>query len=76
MLRLVSIERAPLSESLDHFLPTEAVGKGYGLSWWSPAVFQTDPVFLFKHQEEVFRWDYVPSMIEVWDKINELEIKQ
>ena len=73
MFRLVSIEKAPLSEALDSALPTEAVNKGYGLSWWIPAAFGKDPVFLYKHDREVYRWDYVPSMIEVWEKIKELE---
>lgn len=71
--RLKSIERAPLSQPLDALLPTDAINKGYGLSWWSPAVFQKDPVILYKHYWEVYRWDYVPSMIEVWEKIEELE---
>jgi len=73
MFRLISIEKAPHSEPLDKMLPTEAINKGYGLSWWSPEVFQQDPVFLYKHSREVYRWDYVPSMTEVWEKIKELE---
>jgi len=54
-------------------LPTSAVYKEYGLSWWSPAVFGRDPVILYKHKWEVYRWNYIPSMIEVWEKIEELE---
>lgn len=73
MFRLISIEKAPLSASLDDVLPTEAINKGYGLSWWSPAAFGKDPVFLYKHGWEVYRWDYIPSMTEVWGKIKELE---
>lgn len=73
--RLISIERVPLSQPLDDALPTEAINKGYGLSWWSPAAFEKDPVFLYKHGWEVYRWNYIPSMIEVWEKINELEAK-
>jgi len=65
--------RVKLSEPLDNALPTEAVSKGYGLSWWSPAVFKEDSVFLKKHDQEVYRWYYIPSMAEVWDKIKELE---
>jgi len=29
--------------------------------------------FLVREVEDVYRWDYVPSMIEVWEKIKELE---
>jgi len=54
-------------------LPTEAIGKGYGLSWWSPAAFGEDPVFLYKRGWDVYRWNYIPSMTEVWEKIKELE---
>lgn len=73
MFRLKSIERRPHSEPMDEFLPTEAVNKGYGLSWWSPEAFGNDPVFLYKHDREVYRWGYIPTMGEVWDKIEELE---
>jgi len=73
MFRLISIEKAPLSESLDHSLPTEAINKGYGLAWLSPAAFGKDPVFLYKQDWEVYRWNYIPSMAEVWEKIKELE---
>jgi len=71
--RLKSIEKAPLSEPLDNALPTDAINKGYGLSWWSPAAFQSDSITLYKHNWEAYRWNYVPSMIEVWEKIEELE---
>jgi len=73
MFRLRSIEKAPLSIPLDDALPTEAINRGYGLSWWSPAAFEEDPIFLFKHNQEVYRWKYIPSMMEVWEKIKELE---
>lgn len=73
MFRLKSIERAPVSEDLDNALPADAINKGYGLSWWSPEVFKEDPVFLYKHCREVYRWNYVPSMTEVWEKIKEIE---
>lgn len=63
----------PISEPLDRHLPTEAFYKGYRLIWWSPAVFVTDPVILYKNAQEVYRWEYIPSMGEVWDKIRELE---
>ncbi|MBA7638828.1 hypothetical protein ES703_46484 [subsurface metagenome] len=73
MFRLKSIERAPLSEPLDNMLPTDSINKGYRLTWWNPAAFQEDPVFLYKHYQEVYRWNYIPSMIEVWEKIKEFE---
>jgi len=63
----------PIDEALDRYLPTEAFNKGYRLTWWSPAVFVVDPVILYKHCWEVYRWQYIPSMGEVWDKIRELE---
>jgi len=74
MFRLLSIEKAPYSVPLDDALPTEAVNKGYGLSWWSPAVFQRDPVFLYKHNWEVYRWDYIPSLTEVFEVCKQLEV--
>jgi len=70
----ISIEKPPVSEPLDSVLPTAAVNKGYGLSWWSRAVFGADPVILYKNRWEVYRWEYIPSMTEVWEKIGELEI--
>ncbi len=73
MFRLIDIEKAPLSAPLDDMLPTEAIHEGYGLSWWSPSAFTGDPVILYKHEEEVYRWDYIPSTIEVWEKIQKLE---
>lgn len=71
-----NIEKAPLSETLDSVLPTEAINKGYGLSWWSPRAFERDPVILYKHSHEVYRWDYIPSMTEVWEKITEIESEE
>lgn len=73
MFRLVPIEKVPLSVPLDNALPTEAIYKGYGLAWWSPAAFGKDPVFLYRHGWEVYHWNYVPSMTEVWEKIKEIE---
>ena len=74
MVRLIDIERAPLSAPLDDTLPTEAINKGYGLSWWSPAAFGRDPVILYKHNKGVHRWNYIPSLTAVWEKIQELEV--
>lgn len=61
------------SESLNRCLPTEALYKGYRLTWWSPDAFAIDPVILYKNDEEVYRWEYIPTMGEVWDKIRELD---
>lgn len=61
------------SEPLDKALTTDAIRKGYGLTWWSPAVFKVDPVILYKQGREVFRWEYIPSIVEVQEKIEEIE---
>lgn len=61
------------SEPLDRCLPTEAINKGYGLTWWAPDYYRADPVILTKRGEEVYRWEHIPTMGEVWDKIQELD---
>ena len=58
---------------LTHMLPTWAVHAGYSLVWYSPRVFEVDPVILTRHSEEVYRWNYNPSMGEVWEKLEELK---
>ena len=69
-------KKTPLCASLDDMLPIQAIYEGYSLSWWSPAAFVIDPVILYKrndkHNEEVYRWNYIPNVIEVWEKIQEL----
>lgn len=65
--------REKFSDPLDHMLPTEAVGKGYGLTWYNPAFEGRDPNILFHRNIEVYRWEYDPTMGEVWGKIKELE---
>ena len=66
--------RREMQEILDRFLPTEALLKGYHLTWWAPDIPSQDPVVLTKApQGEVYRWGYIPTMGKVWDKIRELE---
>jgi hypothetical protein len=60
-------------EDLTTMLSTEAYHKGYTLTWWRPQPARLDPVVLEHRGEELYRWDYIPSMIEVWEKIKELE---
>ena len=63
------MRRLPEYEDLTRMLPTEAYHKGYILTWWRPW-----PAHILEHRgTEVYRWDYVPSMTEVWEKIKELE---
>jgi hypothetical protein len=61
----------PDNEDLTTMVPTEAYYKGYTLTWLRPV--NVDPVILEHRGTEVYRWEYVPSMIEVWEKIKELE---
>lgn len=66
-------------ESLDRYLPTEALFKGYRLTWWASDIPTGDPVVLTKTGHpgtELYRWNYTPTMGEVWDKIQELESQQ
>jgi hypothetical protein len=67
------MRRLPEYEDLTTMLPTEAYHKGYILTWWRPWPAQVDPVILEHWGAEVYRWDYIPSMAEVWEKIKELE---
>ena len=66
------MRRLPDYEDLTSMLPTEAYHKGYSLTWWRPV--NVDPVILEHRGAEVYRWEYVPSMTEVWEKIKELEV--
>ena len=65
------MRRLPDYEDLTRMLPTEAYNKGYTLTWWRPV--NVDPVILEHRGTEVYRWDYIPSMTEVWEKIKKLE---
>ena len=71
-LHLVSIERDPLHEWINDALPTDAFQRGYRLEWFNPDCYRY-PVILFRHGLIVSAWEYIPSMLEVWDKIEELE---
>jgi len=58
---------------LTDMLPTWAVHAGYSLVWYSARLFEVDPVILTHHEKEVYKWEYVPSMTEVWEKLEELK---
>ena len=52
-------------EDLTPMLPTEAYYKGFRLSWENPE-YNPDPVILKGYQgEELYRWEYIPSLGEV-----------
>jgi len=67
---LVSISRG--EEDISRMLPTKAIDSGYQLRWIAPESDNPDPVILIRNGYELYRWDYVPSMGEVWDKFAEL----
>lgn len=65
---------APNEEDLTRMIPTEAYYKRYRLTWYNPRPMHGhDPTVLFFRGFEVYRWQYDPTMGEVWDKIQELE---
>jgi len=51
-------------EDLSQMLPTEAYQKGATLTWWRPIL--ADPVILELGGREIYRWDYTPSLTEVF----------
>jgi len=62
-------------ECLDRFLPTDAFLKGFRLDWWAPEIDKADPVILTRigcPGQELYRWNYNPSLIEVFEKCREL----
>ena len=69
---LTNLERMQ-SQELGEMLPTDAVNKGYRLTWFNPRYLNRDPTILFLKGREVYEWNYDPTMGEVWDKIRELE---
>lgn len=69
---LTNFEMMP-EQNLDEFIPTDAFNKGYRLTWYNPIRMGHDPTILFLHGFEVFRWEYDPTMGEVWAKIKELD---
>lgn len=59
---------------LSNNLPTEAFNKGYFLEWEEPQ--KVDPVFLRdKRGTIVYRWDYVPSLTEVFEVCGKIAIE-
>ena len=71
--RLITIEKAPFCESLDSALPTWAIHRGYHLTWYNEILTREPEAVLYKDQEDVGRWNYAPSLMEVEGKIKELE---
>jgi len=71
---LTTIERLG-KELLSHILPTDAIDKGYSLDSYDQKIFYYQKIFvvLTKCGWEVYRWEYIPSMTEVWEKIKEVE---
>jgi len=62
-------------EDLSHMLPTDAFYKGMRLDWERPN-YNPDPVILSQigHPgRELYRWDYIPSLTEVFEKCKELK---
>ena len=59
-------------EDLSRMLPTDAYHKGMTLTWWRPEAY--DPVTLELHGRELYRWDYTPSLAEVFEVCRELEV--
>lgn len=59
-------------EHLDRFLPFDAIRQGFGLDWWAPELFEKDPVILTRYNKEIYRWDYIPSLGEVFEKCREI----
>lgn len=64
-------------EDLTRMLPIEAYYKGMSLTWWRPEALQisTDPIILELRGRELYRWDYIPSLTEVFEVCKELEAK-
>lgn len=60
------------AENLDRFLPTDAIHKGYGLTWYPPEG-RVDPVILFRRKAEVYRWEYNPSLEEIREKVKDID---
>jgi len=59
-------------EPLDRFLTFDAIRKGFALTWWPPELYSADSVILTRHGQEVYRWEYAPSLGEVFEKCQEL----
>ena len=61
------------TEDLTRLLRTDDHSKGYSLTWLNPRFLDEDPTVLYLKEREVYRWSYDPTMVEVWEKIKELE---
>lgn len=60
-------------EDLSNMIPTEDFQRGIRLRWLPPPPFDPAPFVLIDNDGlELYRWDYVPNMGEVLDKLNEL----
>lgn len=75
MVKLRDIRRSVPYDDLTDMLPTQAYNKGMTLTWWQPEALQiaTDPVILELKGRELHRWDYTPSLAEVFEICRQLE---
>lgn len=65
--------RPIVEESLSHMLPTSVCQKGWTLYWESPLP-EADPIILRdSRSRELHRWDYTPSLTELFEVCKELE---
>jgi len=79
--------RTVSQECLDRMLPVEAYHRGWHLTWLGPEItisvpygwpwssMNYDPVVLGRPGQELYRWQYIPSLTEVFEKCRELEGK-
>uniref|UniRef100_A0A6M3LRK6 Uncharacterized protein n=1 Tax=viral metagenome TaxID=1070528 RepID=A0A6M3LRK6_9ZZZZ len=51
-------------QDLSEFLPTDFINHGYSLKWFN---LGKDPTILYHNHSEVYRWEYIPTMGEVWE---------
>ena len=66
--------RPIVEENLSHMLPTSAYQKRWTLFWEPPAV-EADPIILRdSRSRELHRWDYTPSLAEVFEVCKELGV--
>lgn len=75
MAKLRDIRRSVPYDDLTRMLPVEAYYRGMTLTWWQPEALQiaTDPVILKLRGREIYRWDYIPSLTEVFEVCRQLE---
>ena len=70
-----------IGEDISRFLPTDAYHKGFRLTWESPISWGGfyDPVILIRlgaPGEELYRWNYIPSLTEVFEVCKKLMEEQ